>query len=105
MVEQADRRALRLEQGPDDGVLVEQIGQRLADSTPGRDVALQKRIAKEIGTAVDKARNADQQQIAAETDRVEDMPVEPGLACGLYGGRRGDVAARRDAAPVERSCR
>src|SRR5438094_8415149 len=66
MIEQTRGRALRLEQSPGDAIVVEQIGQWLADRVPRRDIPLQKSVGKEVGTAVDEERDAGRPQVPAK---------------------------------------
>ncbi len=80
VAEQADRRARRFEQGPLDGIAIEQLGQPVADGVGGGNVTLQKRVAEEIGAAVDKGRDAFEHQIPAKARRIEHVSVEPGAA-------------------------
>ena len=78
VVEQDRGRARRLEQRPGDGVMVEQPGQRLADPSARRGIAGEEFVAEEVGPAVDEGGYADERQIPAEPDRVEDVAGQRG---------------------------
>src|SRR6516162_9389033 len=71
VVEQGHRLARRLEQGPGDRIMVEQSGQRVADRGARRGIAGKEFVAEEVGPAVDEGGYADEHQIPAEPDRVE----------------------------------
>src|SRR5215831_5244883 len=102
VVEHGRGRAGRLEQGPGDRVIVEQSGQRAADRGARRSIAGEEFVAEEVGSAVDEGGYADEHQIAAEPDRVENVAGKARSARGVDRRHRRDGFARANAAPIER---
>src|SRR5215472_19382907 len=105
VVEHGRGRARRLEQGPGDRVMVKQPGQFLADPSARRGIAGKEFVAEEVGPAIYEGGYADEHQIAAEPDRVENVAGKARSARGVDRRYRRDGFARANAAPIERERR